>query len=114
MSLDVYLKAAGCEHCGGGGGYLYTANITHNLNRMADEAGMYEALWRPEEIGKKRAGELVTILESGLALMRAYPERFKALNPTNGWGSYEALMEFVRDYLDACRANPDATIEVSR
>ena len=29
---------------------VYSANITHNLNTMADEAGIYKHLWRPDEI----------------------------------------------------------------
>ena len=44
---------------------IYWANITHNLNKMAGEAGIYEALWRPEEIGVKVAADLIPILEKG-------------------------------------------------
>lgn len=29
---------------------VYEANITHNLNKMAQEAGIYTALWRPSEL----------------------------------------------------------------
>lgn len=29
---------------------VYSANITHNLNRMAEAAGIYLALWRPSEM----------------------------------------------------------------
>lgn len=32
----------------------YHANITHNLGKMAEAAGIYHALWRPDEIGIKR------------------------------------------------------------
>jgi hypothetical protein len=48
---------------------VYTANITHNLNRMAKEAGIYKHLWRPDEIGITLAGELIEPLQSGLALV---------------------------------------------
>jgi hypothetical protein len=30
---------------------LFSLNITYNLNKMAKEVGLYEVLWRPEEIG---------------------------------------------------------------
>lgn len=30
---------------------LSSLNITHNLNNMAKEVGLYEVLWRPEEMG---------------------------------------------------------------
>jgi hypothetical protein len=26
---------------------VYNANITHNLGKMAEKAGLYETLWRP-------------------------------------------------------------------
>jgi len=93
---------------------VYQANITHNLNKMAGEAGIYQALWRPEEIGITKAAQLIDPLRDGLALLESDPERFKALNPSNGWGSYESLVEFVRKYLAACEKYPQARIKVSR
>ena len=44
MSLDFSLS---CECCKT---KVFTANITHNLTKMADSVGVYKALWRPEEI----------------------------------------------------------------
>ena len=29
---------------------LYSSNITHNLGKMANEDGIYEALWRPYQL----------------------------------------------------------------
>jgi len=107
MSLDVYLYEVS-EHG------VFDYNITHNLNGMASLAGLYEALWRPEEIGVKTARELVPILTDGLALLKADPEQFKGLNPTNGWGDYDGLVRFVENYLAACVKHPSARVEVSR
>lgn len=95
-------------------GEVYSANITHNLNKMADEAGIYQALWRPEEIGIEKAEQLITPLRDGLALLNSDPDRFKQFNPENGWGTYEALGRFVADYLAACEEYPTATVHVSR
>lgn len=110
MSLDVYLTKilppTPTE--------IYNRNITHNLNTMAGEAGIYKHLWRPDEIGITKAGELIEPLKAGLALLKSDPARFKAFNPSNGWGDYEGLVAFVADYLDACEKNPDADIEISR
>lgn len=114
MSLDVRLDGADCHHCGRSGESFYSANVTHNLNKMADAAGIYQALWRPSEIGVEKARELVPLLEAGLAKLLADPEAFRSMNPDNGWGSYEGLVEFVRKYLDACREHPDADVSVSR
>src|SRR3990167_8853705 len=60
---------------------VYEANITHNLNRMADEAGLYEALWRPDEHDLTAAKQLIEPLERGLQALRADPEKFKSFNP---------------------------------
>ena len=93
---------------------VYHANITHNLNRMATEAGIYQHLWRPDEIGIKKANELVGPLKDGLELLKSDPERFRAFNPSNGWGDYEGLVGFVEDYSAACRQHPNAEVSVWR
>jgi hypothetical protein len=124
---------------------VYSHNITHNLTRMADAAGVYTALWRPAEMldpekaarirEQEEAGnyheaggayeierslpvvharDLIRPLTDGLAKLRGNPETFKTLNPENGWGNYEGLVNFVADYLNACKEYPDAIVEVSR
>jgi len=64
---------------------VYEANITHNLAIMAKAAGIYYCLWRPNEIGIKKAGELVAPLELGVKTMKTDVGKFEALNPSNGW-----------------------------
>lgn len=93
---------------------VYWGNITHNLNKMAGDAGIYEHLWRPDEIGITKAAELIEPLRAGLALLKSDPSRFKKFNPENGWGTYEGLVSFVEKYLAACEENPAATVRVSR
>jgi hypothetical protein len=107
MSLDVYLTKVMPTD-------VFQDNITHNLGTMAMEAGIYKYLWRPEELGIYKAGQLVEPLRAGLSLLRVAPERFKKFNPSNGWGSYEGLVEFVARYLKACEADPTADVRVSR
>lgn len=107
MSLDVYLKEVRLTT-------VYDANITHNLNSMAEAAGIYKHLWRPEEIGITKAGQLVEPLRDGLALLLSDPERFKEFDPENRWGDYDGLVDFVRSYKAACEENPNATVCVSR
>lgn len=93
---------------------VYSANITHNLNKMAGEAMLYNCLWRPDEHGITHAAQLIPLLEVGLGLLDSDPERFKAFNPSNGWGTYEGLRQFVVDYLVACKEYPSAEIHASR
>jgi hypothetical protein len=93
---------------------VFEYNITHNLNKMANEAGLYEALWRPDEIGAINASQLIEVLQAGLERLRSNPECYRQFNPSNGWGDYEGLVDCVKSYLTACRKYPDAKIRVSR
>ena len=101
-------------HDDGLGGTVFEYNVTHNLNTMAREAGIYKHLWRPEEVGATVAVDLIAPLLNGLDALKCDRERFKKLNPENGWGDYEGLVEFVEKYLEACKKYPDATIRVWR
>jgi hypothetical protein len=93
---------------------VFDGNITHNLNMMADAAGIYEHLWRPDEIGVTKAHQLIEPLTDGLAKLNSDPEKYKVHNPSNGWGSYTILVEFVAEYLAACRTYPNADVSVWR
>ena len=122
MSLDLTLHSPTlvdktCFHCGSR--YqeveeLFNANITHNLGEMARKAGIYHYLWRPEEIDITFASELIDPLTLGLEELKENPDTYKKLNPKNGWGCYEGFVEWVERYLEACKENPDALINVSR
>lgn len=107
MSLDVYLTNAE-------GQVVFEANITHNLNAMAQEAGIYKHLWRPEEIEVTKAAHLVNPLRAGLAQMVERPTYFEGFEAKNGWGRYCDFLPWIAKYLEACIANPDATVSVSR
>lgn len=111
MSLDVYLSVPD-----GGDGYVtvFSANITHNLGAMADEAGVYGCVWRPEENGIERAEQVVGPLREGLFKMEQNPEHFRKFDSTNGWGLYENFVPWLRRYLSACEKHPRATVSVSR
>ena len=85
-------------------------NITHNLGKMAEDANLYKWLWRGNENGITLAGHLIAPLEAGLGVLRADPERFKALNSSNGWGNYGNLVTFTTLVLTACKAHPLAKV----
>lgn len=93
---------------------VYDANITHNLGDMADKAGIYYALWQPEEIGKSKAKDIIELLEKGLTDLKARPEYFEQFNSPNRWGMYENFVPFVEKYLEACKEYPETDIYVSR
>lgn len=124
MSLDFYLKGeeideeCSCSCCDNihirtYKPQLFHANITHNLVMMADKAGVYKCLWRPEESGFDYAEQIIPILEKGLEELRINHDKYIPMNPENGWGSYSGLRSFVNAVLEACKENPKAIIEAS-
>lgn len=120
MSLDITLYGSKatrvCGECNSEVEYtpcLYSGNITHNLNKMAAEAGIYEALWHPELAKLTQASQLIEPLEEGLAKLKAAPEHFTKFNAPNGWGLYEHFVPFVEEVLQACKDYPNATVHTS-
>ena len=108
MSLSVKLNKV-----------VHSGNITHNLGKMAGkvEVGrytLYEYLWRPDEISIWTAEELIEPLTIGLLELETHPERYEQYNPENGWGDYDGLMNFTREYLKKCTLFPEASVEISR
>lgn len=94
---------------------VFDANITHNLNKLADYVGIYKHLWRPDEIDIKYAKELIKPLKTGLKKLQSGSiEKFRTFEPENKWGVYENLVEFVKNYIKACKEYPDARVLVSR
>lgn len=110
MSLDFYLqyKIDNNEID------VFDINITHNLGKMADKAGIYYALWRPEEIKKEFAKDIIPLLEKGLKKLKAKPKYYSKFNASNDWGLYENFVPFVEKVLEACKKYPNAKILVSR
>lgn len=107
MSLDIWFENNQEEE-------LYSKNITHNLNKMAMEAGFYQALWRPEEIGLTKASELIPYLETGIAEMIQRPTHYQEFDASNGWGTYHDFLPWLAELLEACREYPESLIKISR
>lgn len=91
----------------------FDANITHNLNRMAGELGIYEACWRPEQIGATKAKDIIHILETGIKQLKSDPEHYGQFNANNGWGTVEQFLHWLEEYLKACKKYPEFIIRVS-
>lgn len=107
MSLDVTLTAVQKVE-------VFGEKITHNLNVMAGEAGIYEYLWRPKAVYVNTAKDLIEPLKAGLKRMKNNPEHYKKFNASNGWGTYENFIPWIEKYIEACEKNPDAEVSVYR
>lgn len=107
MSLDFELVDEN-------GQVVFNDNITHNLNKMANKACIYEVLQRPEENGYEIAHDCIHVLTTGLLELISNQEEYEKLNSPNGWGMYENFVPFVTRVLTACHRYPQATIRVDR
>ena len=122
MSLDIYIKSSEkeehiCEcptcyneHKCESYPEIAHFNITHNLGKMADACGVYDCVWRPDEHSINTCKQMIEPLRLGILRLQEDPEKYKAFNPSNGWGSYEGLIKVLSEYLLICIENPDAKI----
>lgn len=84
-------------------------NYTWNVSKMYVEAIGHSLSY----FDGKKAFESVDLLAKGFCEMRDHPDKYKAMNPENGWGNYEGALKYLKSLLNACVENPDATINVS-
>ncbi len=108
MSYDISLQAdlGGPEPVSVGGLYW---NYTSNCGPMWREAGADLA-----SFDGRPAWECVPILAAAISEMQRNSDKYEAMNPKNGWGSYESLMPQLQILLEAFRAAPQAVVRVSR
>jgi len=83
-----------------------TFNLTYNLSPMLTAAGMPR--WSVM-IGQSAtaAGEIWHRVHDTLV---EFPERFRAMNPPNGWGTYEDAVTVIGSLARACDQYPDARV----
>jgi len=60
-----------------------------------------------------RCSDALPILRAGLAAMAERETEMRALEPSNGWGSYEGAVAYLVNIADACEASPRGTLAVS-
>lgn len=106
MSYDVSL------YVDTGAGHTVDAawwNMTSNVAPMWRAAGLDLA-----EFDGKPATELVKPLRNALVELIRNPDPYRAMNPENGWGSYEGCVAFLQKILAGCDEHPFARVSVSR
>lgn len=102
-------------------------NYTHNTNPMIERAlgsrtdGTPKPWWariNPDsQMGRFSWWELLDgcsgadgadLLDGVLASFEANPDKYRKLNPDNGWGNFDQLREVLREMRDASRDCPEA------
>ena len=105
---------------------FWHGNITHNLGRMAKEVQLaertkdgsfitlYDILWEGE-LTMKSKWLLVSLLSKAVHELDNKPTKYQMFNPENGWGTYEQLLQFTKDFLKAVINAPEGShIEIDR
>lgn len=88
------------------GGYGWS--MTYNVSPMYREAFGHSIM----DLNGLPAPEAADRMEAALRDMENNPTKYKAMNPPNGWGSYEAAMSILRQMIPICRQHPKATFEI--
>jgi len=109
MSYNVYIEIDT------GTGEFHTVhevgNYTSNLSAM-----WWDALGHSlGDLSGNNCAEAEPLLTAAIAKMRA-PEnydRYKALEPSNGWGNMQGAIAYVEEIRDACRRHPLARLRIS-
>lgn len=63
-----------------------------------------------DNIGGKCVTEILPCLEAGLAELKRDPEKYRAMNSPDGWGTFEDLVEVTESAIAAAKQFPNATI----
>jgi hypothetical protein len=102
MSYDVYLAKNEKKE-------EFIANYTYNVSPM-----YYDALgFSINDLDGMNAKEARLLIINALVRMTEEPDKYKAMNPDNGWGNYEGAMNFLSKILLSCIEHPKRTIRVS-
>lgn len=109
MSLDLWLEI---DTGGPEPGLVWDGwNYTHNVGPMyAITLGTTLGVF----LEGKTAAEALPKLREMVADMEDRPAVYLALNPENGWGSYDTLLPRLRELVEVAARHPKASWGVSR
>ena len=101
MSYDVWLE----DDEGGGtvGDWNYTSNCAPMWREAGCDLSKFSGL-----AAKTLAGELM----KSVTVMVLYPKKYKAMNPDNGWGTYDTLLPALVELAMMCSQHPNMTVRV--
>ena len=121
MSLSIYFL----DNNGEDVEYQELLGITHNLNKIVDECGKlvgkeyYELVWKTDELlgvdnGKVPVSDVLHRLPTLIADLIKHENDLVQYLPSNGWGTFEGLIDFLCRYLSECYKHKDAYIYCCR
>lgn len=108
MSYDVYLQID--TGAGEPVTAFYVGNYTSNVGPMWCEALDGKLL---REYDGAPCSEAAGPLAEAVKRMEADPEKYREMEPPNGWGDYEGALKYLRTLAEACAEHSKCTINVS-
>ena len=64
------------------------------------------------DLDGERCTDCEPIFDDAVRRMQAEPAKYRSMEPSNGWGTYDDALQFMQDMLGACRAYPDGHVVV--
>lgn len=111
MSWDVWLAIdTGLEEAS----VTEDHNYTWNVSRMYDKAfsRTLDGDGGLSTLAGMKADLAGTLIDRVLHEMEANASVYQAMNPANGWGSFDGAMEFLRKIRRDCLAHPACVVRV--
>ena len=62
---------------------------------------------------KMKAKDVKPLLDRGIELLKQDPDKYRAMNPENGWGSYDEMLKWLHQIQIAVDEYPEATVSVT-
>lgn len=71
----------------------YSANMTYNVSPMYYDA--FDDLGGIRVLDKRECAAAVPDIVAAIERMEADPDKYKAMNPKNGWGDYDGALKLL-------------------
>ncbi len=88
----------------------YEANYTYNVSEMFYDAFGGDGI---RGLNGLLGHECQPLLDAAIAKMQAEPEKYRAMNPDNGWGNYEGALELLLTLRSWCVNSPMAEMYIT-
>jgi hypothetical protein len=85
-------------------------NMTSNVSGMWRKALGHSL----GDLDGRTAGDCTAALEQAVTAMDQDPEPYMAMEPANGWGSYDGALRYLRTLATGCAEHPKTVIRISR
>lgn len=107
MSYDIWLEidTGGAEPAPVGNDWNYTSNMSGAWRAAGADLAEFDG---------RLAGDCRPILFEAIKEMRANPEKYRAMDAPNGWGTYDTLLPALDRLLIELSKHPKAIVRVSR